>query len=566
MNASLLVDNVLAFSLQAGVMILAGLLLLRVLRLARPLAFLQVLLAAVLLLPLLQSPARVAIVAGSVAVGRVAMPAAMLQRIDSDAPVDWAMVVLVMLGIGVTARVGWLILGLARLRGLRRFADVIGEGVAVSTEIAGPVTFGFWRPIILVPPEVSALPAAARDAILAHERAHVRRKDWLFALGEELVLCVLWFHPAVWLLVTQIRLAREQVVDLEACGVAGSREEYVNALLTMADARLQPYFAPAPPFLRRRQLSARIRSLILEVPMSRFRMMSSYFAAAICTLAIAVWVTASFPLRGAPQLVAAPPDYVSVQGAELIFSTPPVYPMAARRAGAAGPVTVEVTLAANGEVADARVVAGPQELRRAALAAVLNWQFKPGGGVARVVIDVRAPAAAAGQYVTKFFFAEGIPAHLEQTLRARLQPFEGSPYSDEIHAVVQGVSRTLKVRAEQNVAGGVSETIVFIGPGLIEAAVPGRIRVSGLVQAANIVSKADPVYPPLARQARIQGTVRFNAIIDRAGAVGAIEVVAGHPLLIPAAQEALRQYRYHVTQLNGQAVEVATQVDVNFVL
>jgi protein TonB len=76
----------------------------------------------------------------------------------------------------------------------------------------------------------------------------------------------------------------------------------------------------------------------------------------------------------------------------------------------------------------------------------------------------------------------------------------------------------------------------------------------------------EPAYPPLARQARIQGTVRFNIGIGRDGGVVALEVVNGPPMLIPAAAEAVRQYRYKPTLLNGQPVEVSTQVDVNFVL
>ena len=197
---------------------------------------------------------------------------------------------------------------------------------------------------------------------------------------------------------------------------------------------------------------------------------------------------------------------------------------------------------------------------------MLNWQFQAGGGVARVVIDFRAPPVTGGQNVTKFRLDESLPAPVEKTLRARLQPFEGQPYTGEIHAVVTGVSPMLRVRVEQNVSPGVNETTVFVAPSLIEAIVPGRIRVGGAVQAANLIGKGDPVYPALARQARIQGTVRFNVTIDRAGAVSAMELVSGHPLLIPAAQEAVRQYRYKVTQLNGQPVEVATQVDVNFSL
>ncbi|MFN0105281.1 MAG: TonB family protein [Bryobacteraceae bacterium] len=566
MNASLILENIGMFSLQAGILILAGLALARLLRLARPLAFLQVLLATVLLLPALQSWQRPVIVGSHVAQGRVALPVTALERVDARAPVDWAFVGLAVLGLGVAARLAWLVLGLARLRSLRKYAEFLEDGVAVSTEIAGPVTFGFRRPVILLPPAVMALPHAARTAILAHERAHVRRQDWLFALGEEFVLCVLWFHPAVWWLVARIRLAREQVVDVEACRTAGSREIYVDALLAVADARMQPYFAPAPPFLRRRQLAVRIQSLVLEVPMSRFRLLSSYTVIAVVTASLAVWVTTSFPLRGAPQLTEAAPDYVSVQGAELVFSMRPVYPMAARRANVEGPVTVEVTLAANGEVADARVIAGPPELRRAALDAVLNWQFKAGATVARVVIEFRPPAGSTGEKVAAIEIGKEVPAPLAETLRARLEPVVGQYASQEIYGIVQRVDPALTIRREVIPVGGSIEVKFFVGARLPVATVPGSIRVGGQVQAANLISTVEPVYPPLARQARIQGTVRFNVVIDRTGAVSRIQVEAGHPLLVPAATDAVRQYRYDVTKLNGQPVEVQTQVDVIFTL
>jgi len=95
---------------------------------------------------------------------------------------------------------------------------------------------------------------------------------------------------------------------------------------------------------------------------------------------------------------------------------------------------------------------------------------------------------------------------------------------------------------------------------------PSRIRVGGNVQAANIAKMVRPTYPPLAKQARIQGTVRFNAVIAKDGSIQNLQVVSGHPLLIPSATEAVRQWIYKPTQLNGEAVEVQTQIDVNFTL
>jgi len=95
---------------------------------------------------------------------------------------------------------------------------------------------------------------------------------------------------------------------------------------------------------------------------------------------------------------------------------------------------------------------------------------------------------------------------------------------------------------------------------------PQRIRVGGNAQKAKLVQRAEPVYPPLAIEARISGVVRMNAIIGADGTVQNLTVVSGHPLLVPAAMEAARQWVYAPTLLNGQAVEVATQLEVEFSL
>ena len=93
-----------------------------------------------------------------------------------------------------------------------------------------------------------------------------------------------------------------------------------------------------------------------------------------------------------------------------------------------------------------------------------------------------------------------------------------------------------------------------------------RIRVGGNVQAANLVYKVTPVYPVEAKRSGIQGTVRFTAVIGKDGHVASLQLVAGYPMLAEAAQAAVEQWIYKPTLLNGQPVEVVTQIDVNFTL
>jgi protein TonB len=93
----------------------------------------------------------------------------------------------------------------------------------------------------------------------------------------------------------------------------------------------------------------------------------------------------------------------------------------------------------------------------------------------------------------------------------------------------------------------------------------GPIRISHMSE-GNLIRKVQPAYPPLARSARIQGTVVLQAVISKAGAIENLRLLSGHPMLAPAAIEAVRQWLYRPYILNNEPVEVETQVTVNFSL
>ena len=95
---------------------------------------------------------------------------------------------------------------------------------------------------------------------------------------------------------------------------------------------------------------------------------------------------------------------------------------------------------------------------------------------------------------------------------------------------------------------------------------PKRIRVGGQVESARLIFQPKPEYPPLAKMARIQGVVRLDAVISKDGTIQDLKVLSGHPLLVKSAMEAVQRWRYQPTLLNGDAVEVATEIDVNFTL
>jgi len=104
-----------------------------------------------------------------------------------------------------------------------------------------------------------------------------------------------------------------------------------------------------------------------------------------------------------------------------------------------------------------------------------------------------------------------------------------------------------------------------IMPATAPAPVVAPLRVSHMNE-GNLTHKVQPAYPPLARSARIQGVVELQAVIGKQGAIENLRVLTGHPMLVAAAVDAVRQWRYRPYILNNEPVEVETQITVNFSL
>ena len=129
--------------------------------------------------------------------------------------------------------------------------------------------------------------------------------------------------------------------------------------------------------------------------------------------------------------------------------------------------------------------------------------------------------------------------------------------------VVGGVAGGIPGGAMNGVIGGIISSTPVAVP---KVATPQRVRVSAGVTSGLLVRKVNPVYPPLARQARISGTVVLRAVISKDGSIENLSLVSGHPMLAPAAIDAVKQWKYKPYLLNGEPVEVETQVQVNFTL
>ncbi|MGA9473128.1 MAG: energy transducer TonB [Terriglobales bacterium] len=129
--------------------------------------------------------------------------------------------------------------------------------------------------------------------------------------------------------------------------------------------------------------------------------------------------------------------------------------------------------------------------------------------------------------------------------------------------VVGGVPGGVPGGSSGGVIGGILSSQPVAVP---KVATPQRVRVSSGVSTGLLIKKVTPNYPPLARQARIQGKVILQAEISKEGTIQNLQLISGHAMLAPAAIEAVKQWRYKPYLLNGEPVAVETQVEVNFSL
>ena len=663
MSWQLIFDNLVAYSLQIGMLVAVAAVLPAVLRLRQPAAKLlywQVLLAACLLLPF--QPWRQVTAGGTVEVTTVVTSMRPVHRSPGiHLPPRGELIVLLILA-GVLIRLGWLAAGFWKLRRYHRHSRPLDPAPAwsveasllLSDEIASPVTYGCRKPVVLLPARFPQLGPDMQEAILCHEIMHVRRRDWLFTVVEEAVRAVFWFHPAIWWLLGEIGLAREQEVDRLAIEITREREHYMDALLAIAGAGAQLDLAPAPLFLRKRHLKHRVILILQEARMSKARLIST-LTTGLAILVAACWlITGAFPLTAQPQTVNdAAGVTVFLNGSQVLHRAPVPYPPAALQHGVQGTVAVQVALDSSGNVADAHVLSGPDELRRAVLESVLEWHFTrdaanstrqlqvafeiPRAGVVQGIVGgvpsgvvggvtggviggiigavptdemprarierdslIRQVSPPPSQPATlSGITVLGLSDQVRDELLATLPVHEGQVINgDEMIKATDAVKafdEHLGVRWAVGVNG--TRLMQILAPGAlllrdelppmrssidISSSVPpppppppsgaaaqnppSRIRVGGNVQSAMIVSKVAPLYPELAKAARVQGVVQLAVLIGKDGTVQEIHSLGGPPMLIQAAMDAVKLWVYKPTLLNGEPVMVETTIEVNFTL
>lgn len=569
MTPVLAVSNLVIWSVQAAALIGGGIVAAKLFAWRHPqsrLRFFQALLVVSLLLPLIgpwrRPEAALDPGGGAVTVRTyeaIAVP-------DARSFIDGPALVLALLAAGILLQLVRLGVSVAKLRSLRRRGEavaiegLIGVEVRSVPGIKGPAAFGWTDPVILLPSAMADGPV--RDAALRHELQHVLRRDWLENLAERIVAALLWFHPMIWWLTERIHVTREQAVDAEVAGSGAERDEYLHSLLTSAGLANHPAI-PAHSFVRRpRHLVERVEFLAKETTMSVRQTAAS---AALATLLSAGAVTLAgyyLPLQLAAQESAMATTWTRPHSSE-------------------GTVQLEAVLNSDGEVIDARVISGPDELRKTALQNVLAWRSNKDASPRRTVpitIQFRKfgalspppppppPPPPLEQLTFQGVDYQGLSPEIQQRaslVMAGLQ--SGQKLTDEQVNRLRGDLRAIDpaLRLGLNIA---DSTLRLSVSNSSSGQSPKHIRVGGNASANNLISKVAPVYPPVAKQARIQGSVRFNIVIGREGSVENIELVAGHPILVEAAREAVAQWKYRPVLLNGVPTQVVTVVDVNFTL
>jgi len=264
-----------------------------------------------------------------------------------------------------------------------RMAGALGVRVPVRLRVVeglrSPLTAGWLRPVILLPAAlVSGMPAHLLEALLAHEMAHIARKDYLINLGQNVVEILLFYHPAVWWISGRIRREREQIADDIAAAHTGQPRMLAQALSELARMHAGGALALAA---NGGDLLARVRRLLRpDTQAASWKAALPVLALAVAALGAYVNAAARAPSIGS--LMAERRPVINFRSC-----AKPVYPADDLAAGHTGTVTVGLYVDADGQVFDSEIVrsSGHPGLDRTARDALALCKFAPGQAHGRPV-------------------------------------------------------------------------------------------------------------------------------------------------------------------------------------
>jgi TonB family protein len=366
-------------------------------------------------------------------------------------------------------------------------------------------TFGLFRPCVVLPSKAREWDPDRIRVVLSHELAHIRRNDWTVQIGAEMLRIVYWFNPLVWQACTGLRRESEQACD-DAVLTTGVRpREYAAHLLALARTcrRPGPAWAGATPMARPSTLERRFAAMLN--PTVDRRPVS--FRALIFTAVVLMAVTLPAAAFRAQQSLPVP-----LTGS--VYDT----------SGAVLPA-VELT------VEDAK-----QNKWQAVTDASGQFEF---------------PRLEPGRYVLRAALAGFRPLRHEFELR------QERDWDRAITLQVGELTETINVREQRT-----------NGSAMPAPSSPQRVRVGGNIRVPRKLKHVNPEYPASMRDAGREGVVPLEALIGRDGLVHSVRVLSAniHPDFAVAAADAVRQWEFNPTLLNGQPVEVTMTVTITFSL
>lgn len=561
--------NVVAYCAQVAVIIGCGALLPWIARIDAPAvryAYWRMLAALCLALPWLQA----ARPAPPPAVSTVAAPAVVAvmsaaRALPPPADVNWTAIAAAVIVAGIVLRLGWVAAGLVTLRRLRAdcaacppcddHADlqtILGTRASIHyvPSLAQPMTFGVRRPVVLLPESLRDHAPDIQRAVLAHELLHVQRRDWAWLLVEEGARAVCWFHPAAWWLISRVQLAREEVVDELAVMVTGRRRTYVEALLAFAD---YTPLVPTAAFARRRHLFRRMMSVSREVAMPAKRIVLSCAMMALVVATGSRYAVSAFPLQepadqssilknkpGPLELRAKPITPENPVPRRVNMAMAP-YPAEAAAINASGVVTVRITLDELGRVAETRATHVDIKTDKQTLT------FSSSDRNMRAFITNASGADEAAAVMNAI---AGMVRSVDDSVRQwRYDPPADGPISFPVTISFAGQRRGADAASGDDAVW-----------------TPGVVRVGGGIKQPKKVRDVKPVYPPEAMRNRIEGVVIVEARVEPDGHVSQARVLRSIPMLDEAATDAVKQWLFTPTLLNGNPIPVVMTLTVNFTL
>ncbi len=427
-----------------------------------------------------------------------------------------------------------------------------------------PATWGWRRPIVMVPAAARQWSDSRLDTVLVHELGHVRRRDAWWQTVADLTTALWWMQPLAWVAVRRLRDERERACDDLVLAFGTRATDYASDLVTLADEcdDTRVSAASVMAMARRSQLEGRVMAILNPGVNRKGRTVVATLVAGAMALAIVplAALRAASPAPAAPGAAPAPQDpqqAVRVGGAIKepikIKHVNPVYPDIARSARVQGIVILEVMIDAAGFVSDARVLRPVALLDDAALDAVRQWQFTPtelNGQPVPVIMTV----------TVAFRLDEGGNPLVAPP------PAQRTVVADETAALRAQVAE-LQLRlafAEQLAARGIPAPPQAPPPTWNAGDPP--LRIGGVIKEPKKLKHVNAVYPPEAQDAKVQGIVILEISIDQDGRVSNARVIRPVALLDQAALDAVLQWEFEPTQLNGQPVPVIMTVTVNFTL